>query len=116
MHKSTNLSQILATENRTITAERFQNHGNAWDGQTTWKPLAQGTEESHRGRSGRCCPEVQVGPQPVLGAYRDNSAAVNRADPADGQGPASWPSSGFFPKPHVPCCWPLLGQSLEEHG
>lgn len=53
--------------------------------------------------------EVQVGPQPMLGACRDNSAAATRAGPAEGQGPESWPSSGISPKPDVPVLLPLAG-------
>lgn len=57
MLQTTYVSQILATENRTITAETFQKHRNAWGRQTTSKPLAWSVQLSCRGWSsaGRCC-------------------------------------------------------------
>lgn len=50
-----------------------------------------------------------MGPQSMVSAYRDNSAAATRDDPADGQGPASWTGSGISPKPDVPVLLVLAG-------
>lgn len=60
--------------------------------------------QSCRGRSsaGKCCPEGQVGTQPMLCAYYAYSSNT-----AEGWSPASWPSSGTPPKPDVPTLLPL---------
>lgn len=77
MLKTTYLSQILATENRMITAEMFLKHRNAWGRQPTWKPLAQSAQQRYRERSsaGRCCPYMQE--VPILHAVRRRAGGLD---------------------------------------
>lgn len=55
-------------------------------------------------------PRSAGGPPAHAQFLQGQSAAVTRADPAEGQGPASWPSSGTSPKPDVPALLPLAGK------